>query len=142
MSRIRKRLPSPAMIVAVVAMVLALAGGAYAAATIGLGDLTNKAKNKTVGVGKLTYVGTSTEGTGNAIRVTAKCPKGLHLIGGGVHTSDPARSEVEESHPDSQDEWQAVVRASGTETIEAIAICAKSRVVRTVGTPLPPPEAP
>ena len=141
MSRIRKRLPSPAMIVAVVAMVLALAGGAFAAATIGLGDLTNKAKNKTVGVGKLTYVGTSTEGTGNAIHVEATCPEGLHLIGGGVHTSDPSRSEVEESHPATQDTWEAIVRANGTETIEAVAICAKSRVVKTVGTPLPPAGA-
>jgi hypothetical protein len=140
MRHIRKRLPGPAMIVAIVALVAAMAGTSVAA--IGLGALSDKAKDKTVGVGKLTYVGTTTTGTGNAIRVVAECPKGLHLIGGGVHTSDPARSEVEESHPDSQDEWQAVVRAHGTETIEAIAICARSRVVKTVGTPLPPPDAP
>ena len=140
MSRIRKRLPSPAMIVAIVALMAASAGTSFAA--IGLSGLSKSAKDKTVGVGKLTYVGTSTQGSGNAIRVHADCPKGLHLIGGGVHTSDPARSEVEESHPATQDEWEAVVQASGTETIEAIAICAKSRVVKTVGTPLPPPDAP
>ena len=34
-----------------------------------------------------------------------------------------------------------MVRAKGTETIEAVAICAKSRVVKTVGTPLPPAAA-
>jgi hypothetical protein len=139
MSRIRKRLPSPAMIVAIVALMAASAGTSFAA--IGLSGLSKSAKDKTVGVGKLTYVGASTEGTGNAIQVEAKCPKGLHLIGGGVHTSDPARSEVEESHPATQDTWEAVVRATGTETIEAVAICAKSRVVKTVGTPLPPAEA-
>jgi len=128
------------MIVAILALVAAMAGTSVAA--IGLGALSDKAKDKTVGVGKLTYVGTTTTGTGNAIRVEAKCPSGLNLIGGGVHTSNPANSEVEESHPDSQNDWEAVVRAAGNETIEAIAICAKSRKVTTVGTPLPPPEAP
>jgi hypothetical protein len=139
MRHIRKRLPGPAMIVAIVALVAAMAGTSVAA--IGLGALSNTAKDKTVGVGKLTYVGTTTTGTGNAIRVEAGCPTGLNLIGGGVHTSDPAKSEVEESHPDSQSHWEAVVRANGTETIEVIAICAKSRKVTTVGTPLPT-EAP
>jgi len=128
------------MIVAILALVAAMAGTSVAA--IGLGASSDKAKDKTVGVGKLTYVGTTTTGTGNAIRVEAKCPSGLNLIGGGVHTSNPANSEVEESHPDSQNDWEAVVRAAGNETIEAIAICAKSRKVTTVGTPLPPPEAP
>jgi hypothetical protein len=140
MRHIRKPLPGPAMIVAIVALVAAMAGTSVAA--IGLGALSDKAKDKTVGVGKLTYVGTTTTGTGNAIRVEATCPSTLTLIGGGVHTSDPARSEVEESHPASQNHWEAVVRAAGSETIEAIAICAKSRKVTTVGTPLPPAGAP
>jgi hypothetical protein len=138
MRRLRKRRPSPAMIVAIVAVVLATAGTSWAA--IGLGALSDGAKNKTVGVGKLTYVGVTNQGTGNAIRTEAKCPQGLFLIGGGVHTSTPANSEVLESHPDSQNDWEAVVKANGTETIETIAICAKSRVVTTIGTPLPPPE--
>jgi hypothetical protein len=142
MSKIRKRLPSPAMIVAVIALVAALAGTAVAAGKINLADLTDGAKDKTVGVGKLTYVGTSTQGTGNAISVEAKCPEGLHLIGGGTHTSDPANSQIFESHPDAQDTWHGVVRAPQTVTIEGIAICAKSRVVTTVGTPLPPPGTP
>ena len=136
MSRIRRGLPSPAMIVAIVALMAATAGTSFAA--IGLSRLSKSAKDKTVGVGKLTYVGRTTEGTGGAIHVQAKCPKGRHLIGGGVHTSDPTRSEVDESHPASQDTWEAEVRANGTETIEAVAICAKSRVVKTIGTPLPP----
>jgi hypothetical protein len=140
MRRIRKRLPGPAMLVAIVALVAAMAGTSVAA--IGLGALSNEAKDRMVGVGKLTYVGATTTGTGNAIRVEATCPTGLKLIGGGVHTSDPANSEVEESHPASQNHWEAVVRAHGNETIEAIAICARSRKVTTVGTPLPPASAP
>jgi hypothetical protein len=140
MRRIRKRLPGPAMLVAIVALVAAMAGTSVAA--IGLGALSNEAKDRMVGVGKLTYVGATTTGTGNAIRVEATCPTGLKLIGGGVHTSDPANSEVEESHPASQNQWEAVVRAHGNETIEAIAICARSRKVTTVGTPLPPASAP
>jgi hypothetical protein len=137
MSTIRKRLPSPAMVVAVIALMAGTAGTTWA---FGLSSLSNSAKDKTVGVGKLTYVGVTNQGTGNNIRTEAKCPKGLSLIGGGVHTSDPASSEVEETHPDSQNDWEAVVRANGNETIETVAICAKSRVVKTVGTPLPPPE--
>jgi hypothetical protein len=137
MNRIRKLLPSPAIVIAMIALVAAMAGTSIAA--ISLGALSKGAKNKTVGVGPLTYVGSTTTGNGNAIHASATCPTGLHLIGGGVHTSDPARSEIEESHPEAQDRWEAVVRAQGTETIEVIAICAKSRKVSTVGTPLPPP---
>jgi hypothetical protein len=137
MTRIRKLLPSPAVVIAMIALVAAMAGTSVAA--ISLGALSKGAKNKTVGVGPLTYVGSTTTGSGNDIHVSATCPKGLHLIGGGVHTSDPARSEIEESHPEAQDRWEAVVRAQGTETIEVIAICAKSRKVSTVGSPLPPP---
>jgi hypothetical protein len=49
-SRIRKRLPSPAMIVAIVALTAASAGTSFAA--IGLSGLSKSAKDKTVGVGK------------------------------------------------------------------------------------------
>jgi hypothetical protein len=139
MSRIRRRLPSPALVVAIIALIAATAGTTWA---FGLSALNSKAKDKTVGVGKLTYVGVTNQGTGNNVRTEAKCPKGLFLIGGGVHTSDPGNTEVEESHPDSQNDWEAVVKANGQETIETIAICANSRVVKTVGTPLPPPEKP
>jgi hypothetical protein len=135
MRRTRKRLVSPAMIVAIVALFAATAGTSVAA--IGLGALSPAAKDKTVGVGKLTYVGTSTTGTGNAIAVAAACPQGLNIIGGGVHTADPANSDVEESHPDALNRWVAVVKATGSETVEAIAICAKSRKVTTLGQPLP-----
>jgi hypothetical protein len=126
MTRIRKRLPSPAMLVAIVALLAATAGTSWAA--IGLGALSDGAKNKTVGVGKLTYVTTATTGTGAEVDVTARCPNGLRVIGGGIHTTNPSKDEVEDSHP-IVGGWSGAVRANETETIFAEAICAKSRVV-------------
>src|SRR5215204_5476326 len=49
MSRLKKRHPSPAMVVALVALVVALAGTAYAAQTINGGAI----KKQTIGGGKL-----------------------------------------------------------------------------------------
>jgi hypothetical protein len=49
MSTLRKRRPSPAMVVAVIALVVALAGTAYAAQTINGGAI----KKQTIGGGKL-----------------------------------------------------------------------------------------
>ena len=68
MRRITRRRPSPAMIVAIVALVAALGGTAVAAGTISVGDFNKKTKQKTVGVGKLTYVSTTKTipGGGNA----------------------------------------------------------------------------
>ena len=82
--RFRLRAPSPALIISIIALVAATVGTAYG---FGLGALSNGAKNKTVGVGKLTYVTTSTSVPSNAAidtLVTASCPGGLKPIGGGV----------------------------------------------------------
>ncbi len=46
------------MLIAVIALVVALTGTAIAAKKLSLGALSDAAKNKTVGVGKLTYVST------------------------------------------------------------------------------------
>jgi hypothetical protein len=88
------RMPSAAMIVAVIALVFALAGGAVAAKKLGLGALSGKAKDKTVGVGKLTYV--SAQQTYNVspnpddgYKLTATCPSGLHPLGGGTKLVSP-----------------------------------------------------
>lgn len=87
--------PSPAMIVAVIALVFAIAGGAYAANKIGLGELSKKAKKKTVGVGKLTYVtttntyNTNTPGGFDGYVVTATCPPGTKALGGGTKLVSP-----------------------------------------------------
>lgn len=69
------------MIVAVIALVVAMAGTSVAA---GLGILNNKAKNKTVGVGPLSYVTTTTPvpaGGPSNTSVSAQCPAGLRVIG-------------------------------------------------------------
>jgi hypothetical protein len=94
MRRMTRRRPSPAMIVAVIALVLALGGTAVAAGTIKLGALTTGAKKKTVGVGKLTYV--SAQQTYNTspnpldgYKLTATCPSGTHPLGGGTKLVSP-----------------------------------------------------
>jgi hypothetical protein len=90
MKRFRKlRMPSPAMLIAVIALVVALGGTAYAAKKLGLSALSNGAKNKTVGVGKLTYVNVSASvpesiGDEDSHQVSANCPAGLKPLGGGV----------------------------------------------------------
>jgi hypothetical protein len=90
MKRFRNmRLPSAAMIVAVIALVLALGGTGFAAKKLlKLGAFSDGAKNKTVGVGKLTYVSTTinvpvTPGT-DVQAVSASCPSGQNAIGGGI----------------------------------------------------------
>jgi len=95
MRRITRRRPSPAMIVAVIALVLALGGTAVAAGTIKLGALTNGAKNKTVGVGKLTYVSVqqtynTSPNPNEGFKLTASCPSGTHPLGGGTKLLSPA----------------------------------------------------
>ena len=94
MKRFIRRRPSPAMIVAVIALVAALGGTAVAAGTIKLGALTNGAKNKTVGVGKLTYVSTqqtynTSPNPDDGYKLTANCPSGLHPLGGGTKLVSP-----------------------------------------------------
>src|SRR5260221_11860629 len=51
MSTFKERLPSPSMVVAVIALVIALAGTAYAAQTINGGAI----KKQTIGAGKLKH---------------------------------------------------------------------------------------
>src|SRR4051794_39573888 len=96
MTKLIRRRPSAAMIVAIIALVVALAGTAVAAKKLGLGSLSPSAKKKTVGVGKLRYV-TETKtipggGSPNGINVpvSATCPSGPHVIGGGIKVPEPA----------------------------------------------------
>jgi hypothetical protein len=88
MKRILTRRPSPAVIIAIVALVVALTGTAVA----GGGFLTKKKFKKTA-VQRLTYVNntvtvTSSDGSGtDAKLVSATCPSGQHPVGGGVKLS-------------------------------------------------------
>ena len=99
----RPRLPSPAMIIAVLALVTALAGTAYAGSKIGFGELGKKAKVKTAGVGPLQYVSQQntvvpTPGAGGGISVAAYCPADTYPIGGGIRVSDDVNMFVNDSH--------------------------------------------
>jgi hypothetical protein len=136
MKNVLRRRPSGSMIVAVIALVFALAGSAVAAGTISIGDFTKKAKDKTVGVGKLTYVTTNTtvgnpDPTGGTA-VTANCPGGLKVIGGGIKGQDPDSDFIFDSYPTTTG-WRGRVYAGGgateTRTFTTNAICAASRVV-------------
>jgi hypothetical protein len=127
----RLRLPSPAITIAVIALVVALTGTAVAAKKLGLGALSNGAKNKTVGVGKLTYVTntvTLTQASDNDL--TATCPSGLRVVGGGIKVNDTALDFVDDSYPTTSG-WAATVDAAvgSGRTAVITAICATSRVV-------------
>src|SRR3954447_13904563 len=96
MKNVLKRRPSAAMIIAIIALVVALGGTAVAAKKLGLGALSPTAKKKTVGVGKLTYVSTTKTIPGGGspdginVQVSATCPSGTHVIGGGIKVPEPA----------------------------------------------------
>jgi hypothetical protein len=127
-----KRLPTPAMVVAIIALVLALAGTSVAA---GLGILNTKAKNKTVGVGPLTYVTTTQQlaPSGNIQLTTATCPGG-NPIGGGAKVTSPAIYSWQVGgyiNPNSYVGQFYVF--GGNITVNTVVACANSRVV--TGTP-------
>lgn len=127
--RFRLRRPSPAMIVGIVAIVVATAGTSVAA--INLSKLSDGAKDKTVGVGKLTYVTVSQAIPANTtVPVSANCPTGLKVIGGGIKwTTLPAIDTVTtDSHPAAAG-WAGHVYSGINNTATTTAICAKSRVV-------------
>jgi hypothetical protein len=126
------------MIVAVIALVAALGGTAVAAKQISLSALANGAKNKTVGVGKLTYVSASGSATVNdpAKTLSASCPSGTHVIGGGIKLEDPNQDFIADSYPTATG-WTARFFVSGgpgeTRSALVTAICGVSRSV--TGTP-------
>ncbi|MGH2983055.1 MAG: hypothetical protein ACRDK5_02180 [Solirubrobacterales bacterium] len=137
MKRFRNfRMPSPAMLIAVIALVVALGGTAVAAKKLSLGALSDGAKNKTVGVGKLTYVQTphtvlNPEPT-DGYAISAACPSGLRVIGGGIKGQDPNTDFIFDSYPTTTG-WAGRVYPGGgagtSRTFIVTAICANSRAV-------------
>jgi hypothetical protein len=135
-----RNMPTAAMIIAVIALVLALGGTGFAAKKLlKLGAFSEGAKNKTVGVGKLTYVTTNTNipsgPSGSNAAVSASCPSGFNVIGGGVKTPPPppppgSEITVLNSYPTTTG-WAGHVDNFTPESITATttAICAKSRAV-------------
>jgi len=87
MGRIFKRRPGPAMVIAVLALIVALGGTAVA----GGGFLTKKKFTNQAVRGPVTYVSTTTSipvtpVNGQGTTVTALCPSGFVPIGGGIRT--------------------------------------------------------
>jgi hypothetical protein len=134
MARITRRMPGPAMIVAIIALVLATAGVSSGRVFGGLGlrSLSHGAQVNTVGAGPLIYVTNQTViPAGQTLNVNpATCPKHTRVLGGGIRVSTGGQSieGLIDSGP-LRNGWQGTVsNLGGTESHTAIAtaICAKS----------------
>ncbi len=132
------------MIVAVVAVLLALAGGAVAAGGFLPKSKFTKFKQNAAVKGPVTYVNNTqnvnTTTTTSGVNITATCPSGYIPIGGGAKTSVSSSTSsffVQNSYP-SASGWTALVFAGtgappGTpESVTVTAVCAKAK---TSGTP-------
>jgi hypothetical protein len=94
MRKLVRRRPSPAMIIAIVALIAAMAGSAVAGSKF---LPSKKFKNfKSTAVTRLTYFNTTENvpvGSGNDFTtVSASCPTGFHPVGGGVKLLSPDQS--------------------------------------------------
>ena len=139
MRRIVKHRPSPAMVVAVGAVVLALGGTAIAA-----GPLTKKQFTKRALRGPVTYVTATAPvntaaaigpGPTQGVNITANCPGGSLPTGGGVKSGNLSSLSglfVQYSYPSAPRGWTANVFAGFTppggttsqpENISVTAIC-------------------
>jgi hypothetical protein len=135
MKKLLRRRPSAAMIIAVIALVAALAGTAVA----GGGFLTKKKFNKAAVKGPIQYVSASAtipNAPADPVpEVTATCPAGTHVTGGGAHVSrTDGGGFIDDSYPVGGVAWKAKFdnSASGpTYTGTVTAICATVR--STVG---------
>jgi hypothetical protein len=144
MKRIRK-LPSPAMIVAVVALVFALAGTAVGAKKLlGLGAFRDGVKDKTVGVGKLKYVTNTVEDpiAPGITAAVATCPSNFEAVGGGIKVDSTDNAVIQnnariiDSYMTSSG-WAGHVETIGAPTTPTkfltVVACVRSRAI--TGTP-------
>ena len=133
MRKLRARMPAPAMVIAIIALIAALGGSAYAGSKISFGELSKKAKLKTAGVGPLEYVSTANvvPPTGPAGRVVAAyCPDGMESIGGGIHLSSDIAMAVNDDHPINNGWAGTVYNDSAINRIATVTVaCANSRDV-------------
>jgi len=140
MARIIKRRPSPALIVAIIALVLATAGTAYAVGNVSLKFFSKGALVQTFGVGPLVY---STNNAfipaGSVQAVGVSCPPKLNAIGGGIRlsTGTQAIEGVVDGAPTRNGYRGTVanVSASGVPSSEShtafvTAVCAKATRLR------------
>ncbi len=146
MSRIRRYLPRPALIVSIMALVLATAGTALAVGQFGVGALRDGARQKVVGVGKLVNVTTTsdvpvTTAQQNTTTVKATCPTApignLQPISGGVklEVKDPD-FVVLDSHVIANG-WTATVYNNTADLHKADVILSCARSIAVSGSTLP-----
>jgi hypothetical protein len=127
MKKLVRRRPSPALIIAVIALIAALGGTAMASGVL----TTKKFKSQAVR-GPLTYA-TTTVNVPNTIDgtlVSVSCPAGTHVTGGGIKVSDEENMYVNDSHPTSAG-WAGTVYNGNTGATPATvtAICATVKSV-------------
>jgi hypothetical protein len=141
MKRILSRRPSPAIIIAIVALVAALAGTAIAGGGFVTKTKFKKFKQSTNTnlsakvSGPITYVNqtqaVNTVTATSGVNITAACPAGQHAVGGGAKSATASSTSnlfVEASYP-SASGWTALVFAGtgappGTaEQITVTAVC-------------------
>jgi hypothetical protein len=125
MKKVLRRRPSPAAIIAIIALVLALAGTAVA----GSGFLTTKKFKKQAVRGPVTYA-TSTVALpnttfgGSGFDLATACPAGTHVFGGGIKVSSDSDAFVNDSHPTTAGWAGTVFTQADNLTATITAICA------------------
>jgi hypothetical protein len=136
----RLHAPSPAIVVAIVALVFAASGTAVAVTklpknSVGTSQIKNRAvttqklaKSTAARVAGLTYVKQPVSADAQSAGViTVKCPSGLMPVGGGLSTPHTANSFLLDSHPTSTGWEVSAADASDTpETLTAYAVCVKA----------------
>jgi hypothetical protein len=146
MSLIKSHLPRPALVVAIVALVLATAGTALAVNQFGVGALREGARQKVVGVGKLVQVTTTTTVPVTTVQeptttVKATCPTApignLQPISGGVklEVKDPDFA-VLDSHAIANG-WTATVYNDTADAHKADLVLSCARSIAVSGSTLP-----
>jgi hypothetical protein len=123
MRSIRRRLPSPAIVIAIIALIAALAGTAIAGGVL----TTKKFKNQAVR-GPVTYataVAIVPPNQSGGVSVASTCPGNTKVIGGGIKVTTDADQFVNDSHPTATG-WGGTVFNFGNLNLQAFvtAICA------------------
>jgi hypothetical protein len=131
------------LVVGIIALVAAMAGTSYAISQFGVGKFREGARAKVVGIGKLTYVTTTTDipvttVAGPTTNVKATCPStpgNLKPIAGGIRLEidDPAFTVLDEHH--TTNGWAGTVynNTAAPHTAQVTLACARSKLV--VGAP-------
>ena len=131
MRSIRSRLTF-ANVMASIAVFAALAGGAYAAATIGANDIkkdavrTKHIKNGQVGARDLATVvrrPNSAAGSSSPRTTTVNCQSNEQVVGGGGGIPSPGAAHTLARSEPLTNGWSVTAHGSGTWTLEVYALC-------------------